>query len=276
MKPPPFAYAAADSLEEALALLSVGDEAKPLAGGQSLLPLLAYRIVRPTHLVDLNGVHALEQLRDDDGLVVGALVRHADLERAALPQPWRALSQAARSIGHLPIRIRGTFGGSLAHADPAAELPVVATALDAQLALASTSGVRVVPAEKFFLGPHTTALEPGELLVEARLPEPPDGSVTAFVEVSERAGDFALVAVCAGLGPGWARLAVGGAGAVPVRAHAAERLLSEGGAAAAADAARAAVADCEPWSDRHASAATRRELVEVLTRRAVGRLVSAA
>lgn len=278
MKPPRFAYARAESLEEALALLAEGgDDAKPLAGGQSLVPALNFRLVRPTHLVDLNGVGGLDRVDSSDGgLAVGALVRHAELARLEPTRRWRALPTAARSIGHDAIRVRGTCGGSLAHADPAAELPVVALALDAELVLASTDGRRTVPAADFFLGPFMTTLAPGELLVETRFPAVPDAARTAFCEFAARAGDFALACVCVGVAPGWTRIAVGGVGATPVRATGAEAVLADAGAHALDEAAATAAGELEVYGDRTAGERYRRELVRALTRRALAQALEAA
>jgi carbon-monoxide dehydrogenase medium subunit/6-hydroxypseudooxynicotine dehydrogenase subunit alpha len=196
MKLPPFAYARAESVEDALALLAEGGgEVKLLAGGQSLVPVLAYRLLRPTHVVDIDGVAGLDGIVERDGeLEVGALVRHARLERAELAGAHRLLALAARHIGHAPIRTRGTFGGSLAHGDPAAELPVAALALEARVVARSPRGEREIPAESFVLGPFTTALEPGEMIVAARFPAPAEGSYAGFREFALRSGDFALAA----------------------------------------------------------------------------------
>lgn len=277
MKPPPFSYARAGSVEEALELLAEGGEdAKPLAGGQSLVPALSLRLVRPTHLVDVERIAGLDVVRELDGRVsVGALTRHSRLAGVALDPRFGALSAAARSIGHEAIRVRGTLGGSLAHADPAAELPVVAVALDAELDVTTRSGTRTVAAAEFFLGPFTTALAPGELLVEATFAAPA-GARTAFAEFAWRAGDFALACVCVGIGPGWARVAVGGVGAVPARAAEAEALLAEGGMGASNEAAEAAARELEVYGDRTADAAYRRRLVRSLVRRALAKVAEAA
>ena len=275
MKPPPFAYARPSSLEEALALLAEGgDEAKPIAGGQSLMPLLAYRLVRPSHLVDLNGVGSLDGIEQRDGaLVLGPLVRHAVLERAGLG----LLSEAAALVGHLPIRVRGTIGGSLAHADPSAELAVAALALDAEIVARSTRGERTLPARDFFLGPFTTALAPDELVAGVRVRTTP-GERAAFEELAIRAGDFALASAAVVAHGGGVRIALGGVGATPVRAHAAEDAVAGGELSdeAIATAAGEAARECDPGSDQHASAAYRRELVAVLVERALRRVREAA
>ena len=283
MKPPPFAYAAAGSLDEAVALLAeAGDEAKLLAGGQSLLPLLAYRLARPSHVIDIGSVPGLDRLDERDGcLRIGALVRHATLERADLSGGWQALSQAASLIGHLPIRVRGTFGGSLAHADPAGELGVVAAALDADIVLRSARGERTVPAGEFFIAPLTTAAEPDEIVLEARFPAPDEGFRSVFEEFSPRVGDFAYASVAAGCrldANGSAhdvRIALGSVGPTPIRASAAEQALS--GSAldddAIAECAQLAAGACDPDAgDWHADGEYRRALVASLVGRALTRL----
>jgi CO/xanthine dehydrogenase FAD-binding subunit len=269
MKPPPFAYARATSVEHALDLLAeAGDGAKPIAGGQSLVPALAYRLVRPTHLVDIGRLDdELGQVSDDEaGLRLGALVRHRALGDGEGEPRWQGLRAAARHIGHDAIRVRGTIGGSLVHADPAAELPVAIVALGGELLIRGVDGSRVVGAEEFFLAPFTTAVAPGELLVEIRLPAPPPQARTTFTEFAPRAGDFATVCVFAGLGRDWARVAVGGVGGTPVRVPRAEELAAAG---AFDDAADAAAQDLEVYGDRFADENYRRALVRVVTRRAL-------
>lgn len=283
MKPAPFAYAVAGSLDEALALLGeAGEDAKLLAGGQSLLPLLAYRLARPSHVIDIGQVPGLDALDvRDDRLHVGALVRHATLEKTHLNGQWQALREAAAVIGHLPIRIRGTFGGSLAHADPAAELAVVAVAFDAEIILRSVRGERAVPAGEFFLAPLTTAAEHDEIVVGARLAAPDGGFRSVFEEFSPRVGDFAYASVAAGCrvdADGSAhdvRIALGSVGPTPLRAVAAEQALSgselDGGAVA--ECARMASAACDPAAgDWHADTEYRRALVASLVERALKRL----
>jgi CO/xanthine dehydrogenase FAD-binding subunit len=278
VKPPPFAYARARSLGEALELLAEGGEdAKPIAGGQSLVPALSFRLVRPTHVVDLNEVGGLDDVEEVDGrLSLGALVRHAALAQLDGAGARRALAAAARTIGHEAIRVRGTLGGSLAHADPAAELPVVALALDAELVVAGRDGRRTVPAADFFLGPFTTGLAPGELLVEAVFPALPPDARTAFAELAPRAGDFAVACVCVGVGSGWARIAVGGVAGTPVRAPRAEALLAAGGADALDAAAATAAGELDVYGDRTADEGYRRGVVETLTRRALAEALEAA
>jgi carbon-monoxide dehydrogenase medium subunit/6-hydroxypseudooxynicotine dehydrogenase subunit alpha len=268
MKPPPFAYARAESVEHALDLLAEGgDEAKPIAGGQSLMPALAYRIVRPTHLVDIGRLPELEDVRDEGGeLRLGALVRHSTLAAGGWGERWRGLQVAARQIGHDAIRVRGTIGGSLAHADPAAELPVVLAGLGGAVTARSRDGSRAVGADELFIAPFTTSLLPGELLVDVRLTAPPAGARTAFTEFAPRAGDFAIACVFVGLGTGWARIAVGGVSGTPVRAMEAEELARAGDLDGAADAAARGL---EVYGDRFADETYRRELVRALTRRAL-------
>jgi CO/xanthine dehydrogenase FAD-binding subunit len=270
VKPPPFAYARATSVEHALDLLAEGgDDAKLIAGGQSLLPALAYRLVRPTHLVDIGFLGDLAYVRhEDDGLRLGALVRHRTLaSQDPDPDPrWRGLVVAARHIGHHAIRVRGTIGGSLVHADPAAELPVAALALGGELALRGQAGMRVVDADTFFLAPFTTAVGVGELLLEVRLQAPPPGARTAFAEFAPRSGDFATACVFAGLGPGWSRIAIGGVGGVAARVLGAEEVAAAGALDEAAD---AAAREVDVFGDRFADEAYRRELVRALARRAL-------
>jgi CO/xanthine dehydrogenase FAD-binding subunit len=284
VKLPPFEYRRAKSVDHALVLLAEsGDESKLLAGGQSLLAAMAFRIVRPSVLVDIGRVGGLDGIEaGPEGLRIGALVRHAALERSpALEGPWSVLRSAAALVGHHPIRVRGTFGGSLAHADPAAELAVVVLALDATVvARSAAGGERQIPAADFFLGPYMTALGSTEMVTEVRFPAAPSGAITSFVELTERSGDFALASVCVGVVRTegrivWSRIGLGSVGATPLRARRAEDVLigSDGGPDALEDAARAAAAHCEPSSDPQASAEYRRELVAVLVRRALERIL---
>jgi carbon-monoxide dehydrogenase medium subunit len=209
VKPAPFEYHRPGSVEEALALLAADPDAKPLAGGQSLVPMLNFRLARPSALVDLNRIEELAGIRVEHGtLVVGSMTRQWDLERSADAHP--VLREALGFVGHTATRCRGTVGGSLVHADPTAELPVCAVALGAELVVAGPAGRRVVPAEDFFVSVFTTVLEPGELLVEVQFPEPDGGS--AFEEHAHRHGDFAVVCVAV-VGE---RVALGGVGATPM------------------------------------------------------------
>lgn len=272
-------------MEEVLALLRAhGAEARPLAGGQSLVPLLSYRLVRPRLVVDLRhlGLDTLELV--NGRLRLGALVRYHQLEEApSVRRHCPVLAEAAALVGNLRVRALGTVGGSLAHADPAAELPMVMTALDAQLTLASTEGLRTVSAADFFRGPLTTALRPDELLVAAEVGVPP-AMGWAVEELSRRAGDFALVAVTAGLALDphgrveEARLAFAGVADRAVRARAAEDALR--GQPPTPDrlatAARLAADALAPPSDAFASGAYRRLLAGVLARRALARAAARA
>ena len=233
MKPSRFAYHAPATISESVALLAEhGDDAKPLAGGQSLVPLMNLRLAAPSVLVDLNGIGELAYVFDDGvRLVLGAMTRHrvvagSDRVRAACP----LLAHAASHIGYPAIRARGTIGGSLAHADPVSELPCVAMTLDAELVLASAAGRRSVPAADFFQGYFTTAIEPGELLVEVRFPQVGDGAGWGFAELARKAGDYALVAAASEVTVRHgkvveARIGLAGAADRPVRATAAEQLL---------------------------------------------------
>jgi len=282
VKPPPFDYLAPASVEEALALLGdLGEGARALAGGQSLVPLLNFRLVRPRHLVDLNGLTELAGIREDDGqLVIGAMTRQRAVERSALVRArCPLLAEAMPQIGHVQIRNQGTIGGSLAHADPAAELPAVVAALDGELVLRSARGQRMVKPEQFFVTYFTTAAGPAELLVEVRLPVIPPRTGSAFMEVSRRHGDFALVGVAAtvtvdeaGVCTGSA-LALTGVGRTPVVAREAARaLVGVKPTAEAVDDVGRRVADAvRPDSDLHASSEYRKHLAGVLTRRALAR-----
>jgi carbon-monoxide dehydrogenase medium subunit len=201
MKPPPFEYAAPSSLPEALEWLEqVGFDARPLAGGQSLIPMMNFRLARPAVLVDLNGVDALAFLhRSDDGaLRIGAMTRQRAVERSdVVARSAPLLREALGHVAHPQIRNRGTIGGSLAHADPASELPAVMQALGARFRVESSDGGRWIPAADFFLGPFMAALGPGELLVEIEVPARSNGDGWAFEEVARRAGDYALTGVAA-------------------------------------------------------------------------------
>jgi CO/xanthine dehydrogenase FAD-binding subunit len=225
VKPVAFQYAAPDSVPEALALLAGEEAAVVLAGGQSLVPMLNFRLARPALVVDINGLQELERLEADrDGLRIGALTRQAAVERSAVvSHGWPLLTQAVALVGHPAIRSRGTVGGSAAHADPRAELPAALIALDARFHCRSPSGERIVSAERFFVGPIMTALAPGELLVEISVPSLPAGAATGFAEHARTHGDFASAAAAVVLVPGaQASIVVLGAGPGPVRAVAAQ------------------------------------------------------
>jgi carbon-monoxide dehydrogenase medium subunit len=286
VKPPAFEYHDPVDLSEALNLLAeLGDEAKALAGGQSLVPLLNFRLVRPAHLVDLNRIADLAYVRPwNDGIALGAMTRQRTAERDELVRARTPLvRQALAQVGHVHIRNRGTIGGSLAHADPAAELPAVVAALDAELVVRSAVGERVVAPEDFFVSYLTTCVAPTELLAEIRLPALPPRTGTAFLELSRRHGDFALVGVAAAVTLAddgrcqAARIALTGVGPTPVRAHAAEQVLigQRPGGEAWREAARAATRELEPDSDLHASSTYRKEVAEVLVARALEAAVPA-
>jgi carbon-monoxide dehydrogenase medium subunit len=281
MKPPPFDYHDPRNLDEALELLRRhGGEAKVLAGGQSLMPLLNFRLSRPAALVDINRISALGYIREEnDQLSLGAMTRQRAIEFSPLVRERLPLLQEATTlVGHLPIRTRGTIGGSLAHADPAAELPAVVTALDGDLVVRGPGGERILRPQEFFLGYLTTALAPDEILVEIRLPTTPPGSGWAFEELSRRHGDFALAGIAAVLVADsrrcrMARLAAAGVGPTPVRLRGAEEILEREGLSKESLEAAAAQAQelVEPDSDLHASADYRRHLTGVLTGRALHR-----
>jgi CO/xanthine dehydrogenase FAD-binding subunit len=264
--------------EAVTALSGAGEDAKVLAGGQSLVPLLNFRLARPTLLVDLNRVAELAYIRErDGGWSIGAMTRQATLERhAAITSAYPLLAEAVGWVGHHAIRARGTFGGSLAHADPAAELPAVAVCLDAQLTVRGPRGGRVLRAEDFFQGYLTTALHPDEILVDTWLPPSSGGTGQAWTEFARRHGDFALVGVGISLTladidrVASARIVLTGVGGRPFRAREAETLLVGGRLEerirAAADAVRSAI---DPDSDIHATKEYRAHLAGVLTERAI-------
>jgi carbon-monoxide dehydrogenase medium subunit len=278
MKPASFELHAPTSIDEAVGLLTEhGDEAKVLAGGQSLVPMLALRLARFEHLVDVNAIADLSTVTRDDGwLRVGSTVRHRVVERdtevaTAVP----LLARATRHVGHFQIRNRGTLGGALAHADPAAEQPAVALALDAVLEITGPGGKRDVAASDFFQGTWTTALAEDELLTAARFPVWEGRTGCAVEEVARRQGDFALVGVVCAVGVGdeggvdRAAIALFGVGGTPVRATEAEEALRSG--ATPADAAAASIVGLEPPDDLHATADYRRKVAAVLVRRAIER-----
>jgi aerobic carbon-monoxide dehydrogenase medium subunit len=279
MKPPPFEYFAPTSLDEALTLRSqyAGDSAL-LAGGQSLMPMLNLRLARPGVLIDLGHVPELAGIRESDGgVAIGAMTRQREAERSELLGERAPLvGRALRHVGHPTIRNRGTVGGSITHADPAAELPAVALALDGEFVVRSIRGERTIAANDFFVGVFTTALEPDELLVDLRLPDGRPGG-SAFVEVTRRHGDFALVGVAAvlerdGDGPiANARIAFIGVGGTAVRAPEAEELLrgADSGDEAFVEAAERAAEGLDPQTDLHASGSYRRRVAGALARRAL-------
>lgn len=281
MKPAPFDYFAPAEIEEALDLLArYGEEAKILAGGQSLMPLLSLRLARPAVLIDINRLSRLDHISagPDGGLALGALTRQRSVERSQLVKTRNPLLSAAIPlIGHFQIRNRGTIGGSLAHADPAAELPAVSLALEAQFALKSARGEREVSARDFFLGAMTTAIEPQELLTEIRLPALSPKAGWAIEEVARRKGDFAMVGVAAALELNGgetvkdSRIVLFGVSDRPLRMEREENMLRGKSLdqKTLADIAAAVSEDLDPISDVHASAEYRKEVSGVLTRRAL-------
>ncbi len=279
MKPPAFEYLQPSSVDEALEQLARwGGDAKVLAGGQSLVPMLNFRLASPRALVDIgriDGLDGIEAARR--GLRIGALTRHRAIETSPVViEQLPILAAAARWIGHLAIRNRGTLGGSLAHADPAAEWPLLCTLLDARIHTRRAAGERALPAGEFFVSYLASALEDAELVTHVEIPALAPGSGWGFEEFSRRCGDFAIASVAVVLRRDGgamrdARLALGGVGLTPLRVAGAEALLD---GARLDDALLARVAQtardaADPTGDIHASSDFRRHLVEVLTRRAV-------
>ena len=280
MKPAKFDYFAPGTLEEALELLAQhGPDAKVLAGGQSLMPMMNLRLVRPAVVIDVNRIEGLSGVSAADGTVtIGALTRQRDLERSdAIRGAFPMMTAAISHIGHFQIRNRGTIGGSLAHADPAAELPAICTALDAELVLADSNGTQTIAASKFVVAPLITSLAPEQLLTEIRLPMLGDDWRWGFREVSRREGDFALVGSVAMLRTDGndvcqeARITMFAVGDGPVRMSAAEqslvgRVVDD---AARREAAALVSEAVTPGSDIHASSEYRKEVSAVMARRAL-------
>jgi carbon-monoxide dehydrogenase medium subunit len=282
MKPAAFRYHAPKTLDEAVATLAevAADDGRVLAGGQSLVPIMAFRLARPTHLVDINGIAALARVKTaDNKLSIGACVRHAAFYQPVAEGPLgQLLTTVVHHIGHHPIRTRGTFCGSLAHADPASEWCLVAATLDAELIAQSKRGTRSIAAKDFFAGIMTTALEEDELLTEVRLPLLPADTRFGFQEFARRAGDFALSMALVtyrldGKTIVEPRVGVGGAEATARRIPAAEAALAGKvpGPEAFRAAAKAAAAVIDPLEDHNTNADYRRDLVRTLTRRALER-----
>jgi carbon-monoxide dehydrogenase medium subunit len=279
MKMPPFEYACPTTVSEAVALLASREDAKPLAGGQSLVPMLAFRLAQPTLLVDLRKLADLREIKiSGDGVRLGAMVRWRDIlddERLAAQHPL--LRAAVTEVAHYQIRNRGTVGGSIAHADPAAEMPGIAVTCEAEISVCGKSGARVIKAGDFFRGPLMTALAPDEIIVEVRLPSWPAGRRWGFQEFARRRGDFALAAAAVFYDrdeSGKARNVHAGAigvGDTPVRLHPVEAVLEgqiiDEDAIAKAEAAAAAAVN--PQHDIHASAAYRRALTGTMVERAL-------
>jgi len=278
MKPAAFSYHAPSSVQEALSLLSSLEDAKVLAGGQSLVPMMSFRLARPANVVDINQLPDLSYVREEGGEVrVGALARHVDLESASVSEPLGALLRAvAGHVGHWPIRVRGTFAGSLAHADPAAEWPLLVLVLEAKMEARSTRGTRSIEVADFFQTVFTTALEPDELLVEVRIPILEDTARVGFQEFSRRAGDFAIVMAMTVLHMKGdrireARVGLGGVGGQPLRAEGAEAALAGRVASEElfAEAGAIAADEFEPWADIHGGGEYRKDLIRALTRRSL-------
>lgn len=277
MKLPYVEYEAPATIDEAVGLLAEHqDEASVLAGGQSLIPLLALRLARPAMLIDINGLGGLSGVSVTDGRVaIGAMTREYVAEESeTIADSVPLLAAALPLIGHEAIRTRGTVGGSLAHADPAAELPAVARALDAELVVRSRSGDRVVPAAEWFEGYLTTSRRPDEILIEVRFPTAGQGAGVAFLEVARRHGDFAIVGLATSLtfddgAISDARLAFSGLADVPVRATAAEDILAgeRPSPELFEEAARRATAELEPPADLHGSSEYRKKVAATLVRR---------
>lgn len=281
-------YFAPNTVEEAVEILNrCGDDAKVIAGGQSLMPLINLRVLRPGALVDITRIGSLRHISQQGAtLCLGALARHREVAASdVVARAAPLLQAAAQHIGHRQIRARGTIGGSLAHADPSAEYPVACVALEARFRVAGAQGERWVPAQDFFLGPLSTRLLPTELLTEVQMPVQPPGTGWGFHEMALREGDFALVVAAALVRLDaeerrvtWMRLAVGGMDPVPVRCEAAEALLlgEEPAAARIQEAVRVALDGLHPEDDVRASAEYRRDVAGVLIRDAVADAVRRA
>ena len=280
MKPAMFDYSAPTTVDEALGLLAQQpDDAKLLAGGQSLVPLMNFRLARPERLIDLNGIEELAGIERRNGhIVIGAMTRHVAIERSSLlASEWPLLTEAISWVGHEQIRNRGTIGGSVAHADPAAELPVALAALDARFHVRSQSADRFLSWSEFFVTGFTTALEPAEMVVGIEVPPLPPGAGTSFIEFARRHGDFALGGATALVvlddagNCREARLSLLAATPAPTRATEAEQLLvgHKLDAAALAAAADAALAGVEPTGDIHGSTKYRRKLLRTMALRAL-------
>ena len=278
MRPAPFQYHRAEELDHALDLLArFGEDCRPLAGGQSLVPMMNLRLALPQHLVDINRLGLADIARTDGVMRVGALVRHERyLNDAVVAEFFPALREAAACIGHPTIRRHGTLGGSFAHADPTAELPAMAALHDAVIVAASKDGERRIDATDFFVGAHTTALQPHELLTAVEFPIPAQSSAASFVELSERRGDFATVSVGSLIAYSQkeitaAAIVCSGAELTPIRAAEVEGLLlgESLDRPPAAEAGQRLAASVEPISNHLASADYRKSLVAELTRQAI-------
>jgi CO/xanthine dehydrogenase FAD-binding subunit len=283
VKPAKFEYYAPASVDEALAVVArYQGEARVLAGGQSLVPMMNFRLATPAAIVDLNRIPGLAEIGESDGVVsIGAMARQRQVEFTPLiREKLPLLAEAMRWVGHLPTRTRGTIGGSIAHADPAAEIPMVLQTLAGEVAVRGPLGERRIAAPDLFLGPLTTSLAADEIITEVRLPAMPGEACYAIEEFARRKGDFAIAAIAVMLLRDAerctiVRLATAGIGPATVRLREAEEILEERGLgdAAIAAAAEKAAEIVEPMSDQHGSADYRRHLAGILTRRAVQRAI---
>jgi aerobic carbon-monoxide dehydrogenase medium subunit len=283
VKPAKFEYYAPASVDEALAVVErYQGEARVLAGGQSLVPMMNFRLATPAAIVDLNRIPGLAEIGESDGVVsIGAMARQRQVEFTPLiREKLPLLAEAMRWVGHLPTRTRGTIGGSIAHADPAAEIPMVLQTLAGEVAVRGPQGERRIAAPDLFLGPLTTSLAADEIITEVRLPAMPGEACYAIEEFARRKGDFAIAAIAVMLLRDAerctiVRLATAGIGPATVRLREAEEILEERGLgdAAIAAAAEKAAEIVEPMSDQHGSADYRRHLAGILTRRAVQRAI---
>jgi CO/xanthine dehydrogenase FAD-binding subunit len=287
MKPAQFEYDDPETEDEALDLLARhGDDSKVIAGGQSLVPLMNFRLARPARLIDINRIDTLSYIKSEDGrLVIGAMARHTHLEHSEeVAQGWPLLTEAIAWVGHAQIRNRGTIGGSVAHADPAAELPAAFAALDASFQVRSKRGSRTIGWDEFFVAEFTTTLAPDELVTAVEVPALGPGTGTAFVEYARRHGDFALGGAAATVKLGRdgrcesATIALLSAGPAPVRAEAAEQQLR--GAilddAAIGAASAEAVKGLRPTTDLHGSTEYRIGLLRTMTERALSKAAQRA
>lgn len=285
MKPAPFDYVRPGSLKDACEILASDDDARVIAGGQTLVPMLAMRLARPSRLVDIARLEELRGIRPEQGaLVIGAVTRQAEVERSALAR--RALPLLAKAlpwVGHPPTRSRGTVGGSISHADPSAEIPLVAVTLGAEVEIANASGNTTMPADEFIIGPMLTAVMPGDCVRAVRFPVWSHARIgTGFYEVSARQSDFAFVAAAAQVALDEdgqcieAVLGLGGVGDRAIRIDVAALVGGEPSAAAASDIVRAALADIEIGSDLHVSESYRRRVAVTLAIRALDDAIAEA
>jgi aerobic carbon-monoxide dehydrogenase medium subunit len=284
VKPPAVKYARAGDVGEAVALLTEhGSDAKVLAGGQSLVPLMSFRLARPSILIDINRISGLDQIRVDNGsLVIGAMTRQRDVEISdVVAAEVPLLPKVLHHVGHITNRNRGTVGGSVAHADSAAELPALVTGLGGELVVEGPNGTRTIAAEDYFTGTFTTAMEYNEVLTGIRIPRLPAGTGVAVEELARRHGDFAIVGAMAAVhlaadgSVELIRVAASGVASVPLRLHAVVEVLA--GAQPRADAIDAAAAtvaaSVSPTDDVHAPASYRRDMIQLLVKRAVAAAV---